>query len=99
MRKTYEAWAEGEGSKWISISLATIDGIAEQRAKGLLPPNAKLRHQIEAETMEEALAVHHIKMGWPPFQPPGKAQPCPNSCGALFYPEGSAECPNCGKIP
>lgn len=98
MRKIYEAWAEGDDPNWKSISLATREGIEEQRAKGLLAPNAKLRYRIEADTFEEALAIHHIKMGWSPFQPAGKAEPCPHSCGALFYPEGSGECPNCGKV-
>jgi hypothetical protein len=97
MRKTYEAWAEGDGPTWTSITLATAEGIEEQRAKGLLPPNSRLRYRIDADTWEEAMAVHHVKMGWSPYQP-GKAQLCPNDCGALFYPDGSGECPRCGKI-
>jgi hypothetical protein len=98
MRKIYEAWAEGDSNNWRTITFGTIEGIEEQRAKGLLDPNAKLRYRVEADTLEEATAVHYIKMGWSPFQPAGKPKPCPNSCGAFFYPEGRGECPNCGKI-
>ncbi len=98
MRKVYEAWAEEDGGSWSSIAFGPIEGIEEQRAKGLLDPHAKLRYRIEADTFEEALAVHHIKMGWSPFQPAGEPKPCPNSCGGVFYPEGSGECPNCGRI-
>src|SRR5271169_140756 len=98
MRKVYEAWAEGDGSNWKSVSFGTTESIEEQRAKGLIDPNAKLRYRVEADTFEEALAVHYIKMGWSPFQPAGEPTPCPNSCGAFFYPEGSGECPNCAKI-
>jgi hypothetical protein len=98
MRKVYEAWAEFDGPVWTSISFGAIEGIEEQKAKGLIRPAAKLMYRIEADTFEEALAVHYIKMGWSPFQPAGKPKPCPNSCGAVFYPEGSGESPNCGKI-
>jgi|SRR5215469_5061657 len=97
MRKTYEVWAEGDAPDCTIITLATAEAIQEQRAKGLLSASAKLRYRIDADTWEEAMAVHHIKMGWSPYQP-GKAQPCPNDCGAVFYPERSGECPNCGKI-
>lgn len=98
MRRTYEAWAERDGPNWTSITLSTLEGIEEQRANGLLPASAELRYRIDADTFEEAMAVHHIKMGWSPYQPLGKAQSCPNHCGAVFYPEGNGECPNCGKI-
>jgi hypothetical protein len=100
MKKVYEAWEEEDvrTGTWGAMTLGTVESIQEQRTKGLLAPNAKLRYRFEADTLEEALAVHHIKMGWSTFQPAGKPAPCPNACGGFFYPEGSGECPNCGKI-
>lgn len=100
MRNVYEAWAERDARTgvWGTMTFGTIENIQDHRTKGLLAPTAELRHRVEVDTFEEALAVHYIKMGWSPFQPTGKPTPCPNSCGAFFYPEGSGECPNCGKI-
>ena len=93
MRKTYEAWTEEN-----SMTFSDLDGLQDQRLKGLLSAEAKLLHRIEADTPEEALAVHHIKLGYSPFVPMGKPAPCPKGCGAVFYPEGSGECSNCGPI-
>ena len=98
MRKVYEAWAQESAGTWVSITFATADGIQDHRVRGLLASDAKLMYRIEADTLEEAQAVHHIKMGWAPYKPSGKPAPCPNSCGAIFYPKGSGECPKCGKI-
>ena|ERR1051325_11022753 len=98
MKKVYEAWIEDNEEKSTSITLATAEGIEEQKTKGLLDRKAKLKYRIEADTFEEAMAVHHIKMGWSPYKPSGEPMSCPRSCGAIFYPEGSGECPNCGKI-
>jgi len=93
MRYKFEAWADDEG-----ITFATVEGIKWQRDKGLLGKNPKLLHVIEADTPEEASAVHHIKMGWEPYKPMGEAKACPKGCGSCFYPEGSGECPKCGEI-
>ncbi|MCW4238843.1 MAG: hypothetical protein G8D90_04355 [gamma proteobacterium symbiont of Clathrolucina costata] len=89
----YEAWVDDE-----SVTFATSEAIEYQKAKGLLGNNLKLLHVVEADTPEEAMAVHHIKMGWEPYKPMGEPQLCPNDCGSYFYPEGSGVCPNCGKI-
>jgi hypothetical protein len=53
--------------------------------------------RIEAATPEEALAIHHLRLGFEPYKPMGEPAPCPK-CGAIFYPEGSGECWRCGKI-
>ncbi len=58
---------------------------------------AELLWEIEAETLEEALAIYHLRMGFEPFVPAGSPESCPK-CGAPFYPEGSGECWRCGKI-
>jgi hypothetical protein len=92
MKKHYEAWSDLVDN-CICISFfetgTTQFGISEK---------AKLLYRIEADTYEEAHAVHHIKMGWEPYVPIGNPHDCPNSCGAVYYPEGSGECPNCGKL-
>ena len=56
----------------------------------------ELLYIIEAATWEEAMSIHHLRMGWEPYDPGGKAQKCPN-CGAFFYPEGSGLCWSCGN--
>ena len=61
------------------MTLATSDVVSEMMDRGLLSRNALLKFRIEADTIEEAKAVQHIKMGWPPFRPNGKAAPCPIS--------------------
>jgi len=41
---------------------------------------------------------YHELMGWADYKPMGAVQNCPNDCGSVFYPEGSGECRNCGKV-
>jgi hypothetical protein len=98
MRKVYEVWVEIEDGKQVSTTMGTTESIREYVDKGLLRRDAELLYRIEVDTPEEAHAVLNIKMGWGPYEPTGKPAPCPNSCGAIFYPESSGECPNCGKI-
>lgn len=93
MKCRFEAWADDEG-----ITFATIEGIQWQKEHALLGKNLRLLHIVEADTPEEAMAVHHIKMGWEPYKPMGEAALCPNGCGSYYYPDGSGECPKCEKI-
>jgi hypothetical protein len=93
--KIYEAWESDGGCE---ITFAEVEGIKEQMARGLMPKNAKLLHRIEASYWEEAMTIHNEKMGWGKYKPEGEPKDCPNGCGAVFYPKGSGECPNCGKI-
>ena len=95
MKKVYEAW---EDESDCSISFGTLENLAEQRSKGLLSKKAKLLHRVEAHTWEEAMSEHYAKMEWGSYRPEGEPTKCPKGCGAMFYPEGSGECPNCGKI-
>jgi|AntRauTorcE11898_2_1112593.scaffolds.fasta_scaffold16118_1 hypothetical protein len=92
-RKIYEAWMDDE-----SVTFATQEAIKFQKENNLLSGHLEFLHVIEADTHEEALAVHHIKMGWEPYKPVGEPKLCPNDCGFYFYPKGSSECPRCGKI-
>ena len=49
---------------------------------------------ISACTSEEAMAIYHLRQGWEPYRPEGKATYCPE-CGALHYPNGSGMCWSC----
>ena len=93
MNKTYEAWAE-QGS----VTLASVENIADLRARGILGADARFLYRIEAGTFEEAMSVYSLRLGYGPYKPAGKPQLCPKDCGLYFYPEGSGECANCGKI-
>ena len=92
MIQTYEAWQDPRDGS-VTFGLAT--DLAAQRAKGLVSQEARLLYRIDAPTHEEAMAIHHLRMGWEPYRPVGSAQDCSN-CGALRYPDGSGQCWQCG---
>jgi hypothetical protein len=93
VKQVYEAWDDGDNG----VTLALASEIERQRATGALSANERRLHVIEADTFEEAAAVHAIKMGWGAYNP-GPSAPCPQGCGAFVYPERSGECPNCGRV-
>jgi hypothetical protein len=95
MKKLYEVY---QGMDGCSLTLGTPETFQQLRSNGLLENDAKLLFWIIADTLEEAMAVRNIKMGWAPYVPEGEPKECPRGCGAMFYPEGSGECPNCGRI-
>ena len=91
----YEAWEDKAGC---SITFITAESAKEKRANNSLSEKARLLHRIAAASYEEAMSLHYLKMGWEPYVPVGEPKPCPKACGAVFYPEGSGQCPNCGRI-
>ena len=93
MKAKYEAWSD-DGQ----VSFADPEAIKKEIESGALGKTAKLLHVVEADTWEEAMAVHHIKMGWEPYKPEGEAEECPNGCGSFYYPKGSGQCPKCGVV-
>ncbi len=93
MKRTYEGWDDGDGG----IALVAATDVERLRATGAISSTARRLHVIEADTFEEAAAVHAIKMGWGAYNP-GPSAPCPQGCGAFVYPECSGECPNCGQV-
>ena len=95
MKKVYEAW---EDESDCHIVFGTLENIVSDRSRGLLSQGAKLLHRVEAHTWEEAMTEHYARMGWGPYRPEGEPRECPRGCGATFYPKGSGECPNCGKV-
>jgi hypothetical protein len=92
VNRTYEAWADPDDD---GVGFFRGGTVEEARKKGLLGPNATLLYRFEAATLEEASAIHALRMGWQPYRPIGESAPCPR-CGAWFYPEGSGECWRCG---
>ncbi len=93
MKQRFEAWQVNDEQ----LSFASVESVAEQRAKGLIGPDAKLLYVIEADTWEEACAIHYLRAGFGPYKPEGPPNRCPN-CGAWFYPEGSGQCWRCGRV-
>ncbi|WP_028886195.1 hypothetical protein [Teredinibacter turnerae] len=93
MATKYEAW-EDEGG----IIFSDVQQIQNLKDQNLFDGEMKLLHVVYADTPEEAMAVHHIKMGWEPFRPNGEAALCPNGCGSQFYPKDSGQCPSCGSV-
>ncbi len=60
----FEAWEDESG-----VTFSTQENINDQKEKGLLSGSAKLLHQIEANSYEEAMLLHHQKMGWESYKP------------------------------
>ncbi len=92
-RYVFEAWANEDRTEVAFWPRSAIERNS--------PAFAGMVHRlfsIEADTYEEAMAVYYVRMGFEPYRPEGEPAECPNKCGAHYYPEGSAECPICGKI-
>jgi len=87
--KKFEAWQNET-----EIAFGPVEKIASEKRQGLISDTATLIHTVYADTWE-AMAVHHIKMGWEPYKPVGNAEFCPK-CGSIYYPNGSGVCPKCG---
>lgn len=60
----FEAWEDEE-----SVTFATADSIADQKLRGLISSDAVLLHTVEADTFEDAMTIHHVKMGYEPYKP------------------------------
>ena len=90
----YEAYQDPAG---LEITLLPADQVDGERTAGLLTPDAKLLYRFEAGNLEEATAIHYLRMGWEPFRPDGPAEAC-QRCGAKVYPQESGECWQCGTI-
>ena len=95
MKKIYTAWAR-EGEKWPHCIYHGED--PPRTGNGEILEGCEVTvFSIEAHSHEEAMAIYHLRQGWEPYKPLGKASPCPE-CGALFYPEGSGQCWQCDFV-
>ena len=94
VKKIFECWKTPDLT---SITFTTVENAKRQKEKGLIANNAFLEYAIEADTYEEACAIHNLRQGWGVYKPMGEPQNCPK-CNSWFYPEGSGECWQCGRI-
>ncbi len=60
----FEAWEDENG-----ITFTTQENVVDFKYKNLISSDARLLHQIEACTYEDAMTQHHIKMKWEPYSP------------------------------
>ncbi len=67
-------------------SFASVENIEDMRARGLFSKDAKLVYRIEADTWEEAMAVHYIKQGRRPYVPEGGAISMPERMWRMAVP-------------
>jgi formylmethanofuran dehydrogenase subunit E len=93
--QAYEFWRERDNT---GTTLCRAEDVKDLLSRGLMGEEPVFCHHIEAATMEEAASIFHLRTGREPYRPEGEPAPCPNGCGAMFYPKGSGQCPNCGQI-
>ena len=92
--RVFEAWEDPADS---SLAVAPSDEIQRQVESGILSGGARKLFEFKASSHEEAMAIFNIRVGFGPYTPKGDSAPCP-SCGASYWPKGSAECWQCGYI-
>jgi hypothetical protein len=78
----------GEPSHSIELTTKGSEGYDEDAQE------IQTLYEFEAATWEEAMAIHHLRMGWGPYNPRCNAEECPQ-CKAVYYPEGSGQCWRC----
>lgn len=93
MLEKYTFWMHKDGSQ------GTLSGGESIPVFGNGTPMFKLCevdkvYVIQAETPEEASAIHNLRQGYSPYYPMGEAQKCPR-CDAGHYYLGSGKC-HCG---
>jgi hypothetical protein len=92
MKRLYSAWGKKEKGEADCL----IEGEGPPRfANGKLDTSSlDFYFFIEANTWEEAMAIYHLRQGWEPYRTNASPANCPD-CGAIYYPEGSAQCWRC----
>lgn len=89
--KKFHAWRNSEGSVFVSRETVALEAFPREQQE------AEILFEIFAATAEEAAAICNLRMGFGPYEPIGEPQRCPN-CDFWYYPQGSAECWQCGKV-
>jgi hypothetical protein len=90
--KSYSSWTGSDGK-----GRTLVEGVERPRTlngKHMIDTEVLL-WTIQAETWEEASAIHFLRIGHGGYQPHGDVKPCPK-CSAMYYPEGSGDCWRCG---
>jgi hypothetical protein len=90
----YQCWSDPADS---SVSLIRFQDVHQCRDEGRLSDHAVMLYRFIAHTGEEAMAIHALRQGWPPYVPMGEYAPCP-TCGAVYFPLGYGDCWRCGHI-
>ena len=93
-KRAFEAWTDPADN---SITLGAPEEIRRQIETGILSAQARKLFAFEAASHEEAMAIFSVRVGYGPYTPVGEPAPCPE-CGAQYWPEGSAECWQCGHL-
>ncbi len=90
-QRIFTAWRSLDG-----LQLSLVSGEVPPRfANGELQPDCDvLLWRIEVGSYDEAMAIRNLRLGYGPYVPHGDAAPCP-ACGAMYYPDSSAQCWNC----
>lgn len=93
-KRIFSVWSSLDGCQ-ITMS----EGIEQPKFVDGSPDSycERLMFVIEAGSAEEAAAIQHLRLGWEPYRPMGKAAACP-MCGSTFYPGGSGQCWNCDYV-
>lgn len=89
--KRFHAWRTGEGAIFVSR-----EGVDPEELAGTTR-SAEILFEIHAATAEEAAAICNLRLGFGPYEPIGEPERCPH-CEFWYYPQGSAECWQCGKV-
>ena len=87
----YSVWSDETGDITVVVGddiPRFADGTPQSEKNSLL-------FTIDAATLDEAMAIRNLRLGWEPYRPGGKAADCPN-CAAMYYPESFGECWKCG---
>ena len=93
VKQIYECWKTPDGT---DITFTTIENAEKFKKQGLISEDAFLEYSIEAQTAEEASAIHNLRQGWGAYNPMGEPKPCPKY-NSWFYPQGSGECWHCSE--
>lgn len=92
---TYEAWVEeDEAGNVTEVTFAPLSSIVFQKQHGLLSVRAKMLYRFDAASWEEGMSIHHLRMGFEPYNPHDASVPC-SKCGAHVY--ASGQCWKCGE--
>ena len=62
----YEVWQVKDGTQ---VTVSTLEGIEDQRKKGLMPGKWRRLHRFEAENWTAAMTKYHELMGFEPYRP------------------------------
>jgi hypothetical protein len=85
--KKFHAWRNIDGEVFVSRETLEAHTMAD----------VEILFEIHAATAEEAAAICNLRLGYGPYEPIGAPARCPH-CDFWYYPQGSAECWQCGKV-